>query len=253
MRNYANVPTNFWTSKTGRAIRAAGLSAQAVAFYLLTNPHSNYSCVYYLPESYIAADIGLPVDEVHAALEAIEATGFARYDSDSECVWVVEGASWQIGASLKEGDKKVIYIQKEFDAIPEDCPYKDAFMAKYGDAYHMRGSNAPAKAPEKKKAEAKKVPEPSPVASKDSAEAAFMSKLEKFQQLRTEEGFTNKEGAKRIADAAISLANKVGFATAAAALVRASGAGDFAKPNFDEYILESDKAPATAETEESDI
>lgn len=252
MRTYANVPTNFWTSKTGRAIRDAGLSAQAVAFYLLTNPHSNYSCVYYLPEAYIAADIGLTVAEVHTALEAIEATGFARYDTDSQCVWVVEGASWQIGVSLKESDKKVVYIQKEFDAIPEDCPFKDGFLEKYGKAYHMRSADAQ---PAEKKPEPKpsKMHVPSPLAPKDSAEAVFMSKLEKFQQSRAEDGFASKESAKRVADAAIALANKVGFVTATAAIVRAHGAGDYANPKFAEYVLESEMTAATAEPEDSDI
>lgn len=137
MRKYANTPTSFWTDTIGRKLRKSGLDVQMVALYLLSSPHSSYTSLYQLPVSYIAADTGLDLSRVRAALEAIGDTGFARYDENSEYVWVMDGAKWQIGESLKSGDKRVPFIQREFESLPEDCPFKGEFLAKYGRAFHI--------------------------------------------------------------------------------------------------------------------
>ena len=111
------VSPNFWVGQTGRDLRRAGPLAQLVALYLLSNPLANYTGLYRLPIIYIANDLGLTLDQVRAALAAIEQTGFARYDEDSEYVWIVEGARHQLGEHLKASDHKVKFVNKEFAAI----------------------------------------------------------------------------------------------------------------------------------------
>lgn len=136
MRDFVKVSPTFWTGRTGRVLRKAGPDVQLTALYLLTCPHSNYIGLFILPIEYITADTGLPVDRVHQALGSIEDSGFARYDRESETVWLVEGAKWQLGelkeaANGKKADNRVAMVRKDFAAMPSDCPFLEDFKVKY--------------------------------------------------------------------------------------------------------------------------
>ncbi len=136
MRDFVKVSPRFWTGPTGRVLRKAGSDVQLTALYLMTCPHSNYIGLFILPLDYITADTGLSVDRVHQALVAIEDSGFARYDRESETVWLVESAKWQLGqlkeaANGKKADNRVAMVRKDFAAIPSDCPFLEDFKAKY--------------------------------------------------------------------------------------------------------------------------
>lgn len=132
------VSPNFWVGQTGRDLRRAGPLAQLVALYLLSNPLANYTGLYRLPIIYIANDLGLTLDQVRAALAAIEQTGFARYDEDSEYVWIVEGARHQLGEHLKASDHKVKFVNKEFAAISKCCPFLRDYFNKYASSLHLK-------------------------------------------------------------------------------------------------------------------
>lgn len=164
-REYVKLAPGFWTGPTGRQLRRAGIEAQLVALYLLSNRHSGYNGLFQLPLNYITADTGLSEAAVRAAMAAVEAVGFARYDENSETCWVVNAAQWQLG-ELRGGDNRIKAQQKEFDAIPEDCPFKSEFLAKYSKPLGIRGA---AQAPAPKQAEL--VP-PTPAAQPAPAPAA---------------------------------------------------------------------------------
>ena len=164
-REYVKLAPGFWTGPTGRQLRRAGIEAQLVALYLLSNRHSGYNGLFQLPLNYITADTGLSEAAVRAAMAAVEAVGFARYDENSETCWVVNAAQWQLG-ELRGGDNRIKAQQKEFDAIPEDCPFKSEFLAKYSKPLGIRGA---AQAPAPKQAEL--VP-PTPAAKPAPAPAA---------------------------------------------------------------------------------
>ena len=137
MRKFVMVSPNFWVGQTGRDLRNAGQNAQLVALYLLSNPHANYMGLYRLPTIYIANDLGLSLDDVHSTLTAIEQTDFARYDSASEYVWIVEGARHQLGADLKPNDNKVKYVNKEFATITKNCRFLRDYFYKYAASLHL--------------------------------------------------------------------------------------------------------------------
>lgn len=54
-------------------------------------------------------------------------------------VWVKEMASFQIAAALKPDDKRVIGIQKDYDALPDNA-FLAAFFSRYAKHFHMTSS-----------------------------------------------------------------------------------------------------------------
>lgn len=242
MRQYANTPTNFWTNTVGRQLRGAGMDVQMVALYLLSSPHSSYTSLYQLPVAYIAADTGLNHSQVRAALASIRDIGFARYDEDSEFVWVLEGAVWQIGKSLKPGDKRVPFIQKEFDALPEDCPYRADFFQKYGKAFHIRENAAKEPKPASFRAAAKLSPvaQSTSVESSDPVgEACMKNNLESLRALREEQGENSPRVDIQVSDAAQRVAKEHGVWIAAGALESARKSKDYAVQNWSYHIEEA--------------
>lgn len=152
MRDFVKVSPSFWTGPTGRSLRKAGPDVQLTALYLMTCPHSNYLGLYVLPIHYIAADTGLPLDRVRHALAAIAQSGFASYDEESETVWLVEGAKWQLGelsggGNGKKADNRVAMVRKDLAAMPSDSPFLEAFSEKYAKALKLVPETAPVASP----------------------------------------------------------------------------------------------------------
>lgn len=144
MRDYGKVSPQFWIGETGKRLRKAGAEAQVVALYLMTCSHSNMIGLYYLPVMYIAHETGLGMDGALKGLQRASEAGFCQYDEDSEVVWVIEMAKFQIDAELSPADKRCKGVQNEYDAQPEN-PYLARFFERYGTAYHMtkkRGGNS---------------------------------------------------------------------------------------------------------------
>jgi len=137
MRDYAKVSPSFWTGETGKKIRALdSCECQLIALYLMTSPHSNMLGLYYIPLPLIAHETGRPIEGVSKALRSLNQVGFSTYDQESEWVWVPEMAKYQIGESLKAGDKKVKGIAKKYHALPKN-PFLYEFYQRYKDAYHL--------------------------------------------------------------------------------------------------------------------
>lgn len=155
MRDYGKVAPGFWTGKTGKAIKGKGPEAVIVGLYLLTCQHANMLGLYYLSKTYIAVDTPLGLEGASKGLQGAIEAGFCRYDEDSEVVWVVEMAAFQIAEQLDIKDNRCRGIQREYDALPEN-PFLAPFYERYAEAFHMtamrgapakkdRGSKAPRK------------------------------------------------------------------------------------------------------------
>lgn len=135
MRPYGAVSPLFWTGKTGKKLRD-DRDSQVVALYLMTNPHSHQTGLYYLPLMYLAHEVGIPLEGARKALFTLSEDGFCRYDEVSEWIWVCEMAAWQIGTSLKETDKRVLGVQQFLESVPALSFIRD-FTERYRADFHL--------------------------------------------------------------------------------------------------------------------
>lgn len=147
MRDYAKCSPRLWTGEFGRAIRGDA-NAQALAWYLLTSPHSNMMGLYYLPKEYAAADLGWGIDGVSQALSRLCSTPFVRYDEALQVVFVVEAARHELGEELSPKDTKVKPIRKILREHRKSAVFKD-FVARYGSGYAaaLEGIDTPCDTP----------------------------------------------------------------------------------------------------------
>lgn len=151
MRDYGKISPQFWTGKTGKAIKAGGPEAVVVAVYLISSPHSNMIGMYYLPMMYLAHETGLGIEGASKGLRRALEAGFCSYDEASEVVWVHEMARYQIADELAANDNRVKGIQREIDLVPEN-PFVSAFYDKYSSAFKLKklaGKPSPFEAPSK--------------------------------------------------------------------------------------------------------
>lgn len=144
MRDYGKVSPQFWTGKTGKALRG-DLEAQVVAMYLMTSPHANMIGVYHLPMLYLSHETGLTPEGASKGLAKCVELGFCVYDEDSETVFVVEMAAHQVGEELKETDNRVKSVVRQFKTISSSV-IADAFHARYGEPFNLE---SPYQAPSK--------------------------------------------------------------------------------------------------------
>lgn len=135
MRAYGTVSPMFWTGKTGRQIRG-DIEAQAVCLYLMTSPHSTMTGVFHCPVNYIANDTGIPFEGASKGLRRGCEVGFCSFDEDLDLVWVRNMARFQVGEVLKPGDKRIISVRKEFDAMPK-CLITFQFFERYRGAFQL--------------------------------------------------------------------------------------------------------------------
>lgn len=145
MRPYGTVSPLFWTGRTGKALRT-DRDAQVVALYLMTNPHSHQTGMYYLPLMYMAHESGLTIEGARKALTRLSEDSFCEYDEASEWVWVREMAAWQIGTALSVNDKRCKGVQQYLESMP-NLPFVQRFVARYRVDFHLTDSTSPIQAP----------------------------------------------------------------------------------------------------------
>jgi hypothetical protein len=142
VRDYSKVAPQFWTGRTGKAIRAAGRDVQVVALYLVTAPSANMLGLYYLPLPTLCHEVGISQQGAAKALRSLFEGGFARYDEATEVVFVPEMAKFQIGPTLTPKDNRWKAIVKELDSF-KSCRFIKEFYDRYGAAYHLPGMEFP--------------------------------------------------------------------------------------------------------------
>lgn len=136
MRDYAKVAPQFWTGKTGKALKAAGHEAVIVGMYLMTSPHANMIGVYHCPIAYIAIDTGLSIEGATKGLQwAIEAD-FCTFEADTEYVFVHAFAEYQIGAELDPKDLRCKGVARELEKIPKGQCWQ-GFRARYAVPFNL--------------------------------------------------------------------------------------------------------------------
>lgn len=150
MRDYSKVSGQFWTGKTGKALRGDP-AAQILALYLMSSPHSNMIGVFHCPILYMAHETGLPLEGASKALQRLIEVGFCAFDGDAEIVWVCEMAAHQIGERLHAKDKQCAGAQKQYEKISE-AHIRRGFYDRYREDFHLKnmdGNPSPFEAPSK--------------------------------------------------------------------------------------------------------
>lgn len=157
MRDYAKVAPQFWTGRTGKALKVAGPESVIVAMYLMTSPHANMIGLYHCPVAYIAIDTGLSLEGASKGLASCIEADFCQYDDAIEYVFVVEFAKYQLGDELDPKDKRCQGVANELAKVPK-CLLHNSFRAHYAVPYHLplpKPHASPLKAPPKPRAGAR--------------------------------------------------------------------------------------------------
>lgn len=150
MRDYGKVSPQFWTGKTGKALRG-NHEAQLLALYLMTSPHANMIGVYHCPIAYMAHETGLTIEGASLALQCLIDADFCTFDEDDEYVFVHQFARHQIGETLTATDKRCKGVKNALSRVPKNQCWQ-AFVAHYAIAFLLpvEGEKAsPPKAPSK--------------------------------------------------------------------------------------------------------
>lgn len=136
MRDYAKVAPQFWTGRTGKALKAAGPEAVIVGMYLMTSPHANMIGVYHCPLAYIAFDTGLGLEGATKGLHSAIEADFCTFEAETDYVFVHEFAAYQIGEDIDAKDNRVKGIKNELDKVPKGQCWQ-AFRARYAVPFHL--------------------------------------------------------------------------------------------------------------------
>ena len=136
MRDYAKVAPQFWTGRTGKALKAAGPEAVIVGMYLMTSPHANMIGVYHCPVAYIAIDTGLTLEGASKGLQRAIEADFCTFEADTEYVFVHAFAEYQIGAELDPKDLRCKGVAKELEKVPKGQCWQ-GFRARYAVPFNL--------------------------------------------------------------------------------------------------------------------
>lgn len=140
---YAQIHADFWTTQQARAIAKAGVYAQLLAIFLRTGPHATYSGLYRLPLGYVAGDLNMSLENVEAAMRALEAAGYAKYDYENEYVFVVDAtADYLRDTSSKRKpsagtDNKVKGVVNSIADVPNELALKLEYVEKYAELLQL--------------------------------------------------------------------------------------------------------------------
>jgi hypothetical protein len=139
VRDYSKVEPKMWHGATMKALRKQGHEAVIVAMYLMTSPSSNMLGLYCQPILYMAHETGLGLEGASKGLARCVDAGFCAFDAESEMVWVVEMARYQIADKLKPGDLRCKGVQREYESLP-DNPFLGEFYERYAECFRMTGN-----------------------------------------------------------------------------------------------------------------
>ena len=180
MRDYGKVTPQFWIGETGKWLRGKP-EAQIVALYLMTGPHSEWTGVFYCPVLYISHGTGLTIEGASEGLRCLIEGGFCSFEEASDTVFVFNMATYQIGDTLKDTDKRVLGLRNEIKKWPEGL-VKNEFLERYNIPFSLgflKGDGSPFGAPSKPRAGTRAVKRKNPSSNPQAADAAL------------DDGFTN--------------------------------------------------------------
>ena len=125
---YKTISESFWTDPKVRNLTPID---KLLFLYLISNPHSHYSGLYYLPPTFISEEIGVSVKAVLEGLGNLESINILRYDKVNSVVWIINMCGYQMSqggnpASLRSGIQKHIDTIHSFELIKLFIEYNQA-------------------------------------------------------------------------------------------------------------------------------
>lgn len=136
MRTFAQVRPGFWHGTTGRQIRRLGLECQVLALYLISGPGAHALGLYYLPLPTVAHETGLTIEQVRSGIAKLCEIEFCVFDDESEVVFVLNMARFQIGERLERKDNNVTWVWREMEKL-RALPFFDRLLEMYGERYQV--------------------------------------------------------------------------------------------------------------------
>ncbi len=89
---YRTIDASFWTDAK---VRKLGVNDRLLFLYLITNPHTHVSGLYYLPLLIAQHESGIASKPLRYAIDTLSIAGISRYDFENELVWVVRMFKFQ--------------------------------------------------------------------------------------------------------------------------------------------------------------
>jgi hypothetical protein len=89
---YRTICTQLWTDKN---IQALSIQGKLLFVYLITNPHTHLSGIYYLPQELIRKETGLSDTLCNTLLDTLSECERAHYDPETSTVFVVNMFEYQ--------------------------------------------------------------------------------------------------------------------------------------------------------------
>lgn len=121
---YRSIETKFWTDEK---VKTFPFSTKAILLYLITNPHTHLSGIYYLPRVLMQHETKATDQELTDGLALLESGGVIKYDSSSEVVWIVNMLSYQ-----GQGSKINSATESQLEKLHNCCLIKE-FLTYYQD------------------------------------------------------------------------------------------------------------------------
>ena len=127
---YRKIEVQFWTDPK---IKAIGGAARYLMLYLITNPHTHVSGIYYLPKAFVAHETGIELSELDTLYDTLSGAGLAKFSPDTDdVVWVVNMFRHQ-----GPGPKLYRSAAKHLDTLHR-CSLTEAFCLAYPEVQEYR-------------------------------------------------------------------------------------------------------------------
>jgi hypothetical protein len=121
---YKSIHDTFWTDPKVKKLKP---ETKLAYLYLITNHHSHYSGIYYLPVDMVSLETGISKKNVKDIFGSLKSDKFMKYDNDMAIVWVINMAKYQIN-----GQKQVQGAANHLSTL-HNCPLIKEFLEKYKD------------------------------------------------------------------------------------------------------------------------
>jgi hypothetical protein len=124
---YRTIDARFWSDPK---VRKLTVQAKFLFFYLVTNPHTHVSGIYYLTKGAIVEESGLPKAALDTLCDTLTRAGLARFDRENHVVWVKNMMRYQ-----GKGDKNTRSAAFHLNDLHNSCLIKE-FLAEYPAVQH---------------------------------------------------------------------------------------------------------------------